>query len=94
MLMPTTIRQLAWLVAAVLIGAAPAAAQSVKARYEAAQRREAEVRPLLAGGEATPAQRSEALRQVSRLVSSYEGIVRAGFDVPEGTVFGPPPGSA
>lgn len=24
---------------------------------------------------------------------SYEGIVRAGFDVPEGTVFGPPPGA-
>ena len=23
---------------------------------------------------------------------SYEGIVRTGFDVPEGTVFGPPPG--
>jgi hypothetical protein len=25
---------------------------------------------------------------------SYEGIVRTGFDVPEGTVFGPPPGAA
>ena len=24
---------------------------------------------------------------------SYEGIVRTGFDVPEGTVFGPPPGA-
>ena len=24
---------------------------------------------------------------------SYEGIVRMGFDVPEGTVFGPPPGA-
>ena len=24
---------------------------------------------------------------------TYEGIVRTGFDVPEGTVFGPPPGA-
>jgi hypothetical protein len=24
----------------------------------------------------------------------YEGVVRTGFDVPEGTVFGPPPGAA
>ena len=34
------------------------------------------------------------LGSLSTLVDeTYEGIVRAGFDVPEGTVFGPPPGA-
>ena len=74
--MPTFVRLLVSLSAALLIAAAPAAAQTAKERYDSAQSREGEVRPLLAEGDVTPAERSEALRQVGRLVSSYEGIVR------------------
>ncbi len=74
--MPTSVRLLVSLSAALLIAAAPAAAQPAKERYDSAQSREGEVRPLLAEGDVTPAQRSEALRQVGRLVSAYEGIVR------------------
>jgi len=74
--MPTFVRLLVSLSAALLIAAAPAAAQTAKERYDSAQSREGEVRRLLAEGDVAPAERSEALRQVGRLVSSYEGIVR------------------
>jgi len=74
--MPTFVRLLVSLSAALLIAAAPAAAQTAKERYDSAQSREGEVRRLLAEEDVAPAERSEALRQVGRLVSSYEGIVR------------------
>jgi hypothetical protein len=65
------------LLLALLLGTAPAWAQTAKVRYEGAFDREAAVRTLLdRTGEPTAAERSDVLRQVSRVVASYEGVVR------------------
>jgi N-acetylmuramoyl-L-alanine amidase len=76
MLMASSLRLLAWASAAALVVAAPAAAQTARERYETAMSRESEVRALLGDGDVPAAQRSDALRQVSRLVSAYEAVVR------------------
>jgi N-acetylmuramoyl-L-alanine amidase len=76
MLMASSLRLLAWACAAALVVAAPAAAQTATERYETAMSRESEVRALLGDGDVPAAQRSDALRQVSRLVSAYEAVVR------------------
>jgi N-acetylmuramoyl-L-alanine amidase len=77
MLMPSPVRHVAWLLVALSLSVAPAAAQTAKARYDTALERESTVRALLRdGGDPSPTERTEALRQVSRLVSTYEGIVR------------------
>jgi N-acetylmuramoyl-L-alanine amidase len=74
---PTPVRLASWLVLTLLAGVTPAAAQSAKTRYEAALERESAVRQLLSedAGDAAAA-RTDTLRQVTRLVASYEGIVR------------------
>ena len=65
------------LLLAILLGAAPAWAQTAKVRYEGAFERETAVRTLLdRSGEPTAAERSDVLRQVARVVTSYEGVVR------------------
>jgi N-acetylmuramoyl-L-alanine amidase len=75
--MPTPVRLAVWLVLALLTAATEAAAQSAKTRYENALAREVEVRALLEDGvDPSVAARTEALRQVTRLVASYETIVR------------------
>ena len=76
--MPRTSRIVAAaLLLALLLGAAPAWAQTAKARYEGAFQRETTVRTLLdRSGEPTAAERSDVLRQVARVVTSYEGVVR------------------
>ena len=56
---------------AILLGAAPAWAQTAKVRYEGAFERETAVRTLLdRSGEPTAAERSDVLRQVARVVTS------------------------
>lgn len=75
--MPSSIRPAIWLLVVLCASVTPAMAQTARARYDAAFEREGAVRPLLEPGrEATPAERSDILRQVTRLVTSYEGIVR------------------
>jgi N-acetylmuramoyl-L-alanine amidase len=75
--MPTPVRLASWLVLMLLAGVTPAAAQSAKTRYEAALEREGAVRQLLAeDADDSAAARTDTLRQVTRLVASYEGIVR------------------
>ena len=77
MLMPTPVRFAGCLVLALLAAATEAAAQSAKVRYENALLREPEVRALLEDGtDPSAAARTETLRQVTRLVASYETIVR------------------
>ena len=62
---------------ALLLGTAPAWAQTAKVRYEGAFERETAVRTLLdRSGDPTAAERSDVLRQVARVVTSYEGVVR------------------
>jgi N-acetylmuramoyl-L-alanine amidase len=78
--MPTPVRLASWLVLTLLTllaGVTPAAAQSAKTRYEAALERESAVRQLLAeDADGSAAARTDTMRQVTRLVASYEGIVR------------------
>jgi len=76
--MPRTSRIVAAaLLLALLLGAAPAWAQTAKVRYEGAFQRETAVRTLLdRSGEPTAAERSDVLRRVARVVTSYEGVVR------------------
>jgi N-acetylmuramoyl-L-alanine amidase len=75
--MPTPVRLASWLVLALLAGVTPAAAQGAKTRYETSLEREGVVRLLLAeDADDSAAVRSDTLRQVTRLVASYEGIVR------------------
>jgi N-acetylmuramoyl-L-alanine amidase len=75
--MPRFVRIAPWLVLALVAAAAPATAQTAKVRYENATAREAELRPLLdEDGEPSASDRADALRQITRLVASYEGIVR------------------
>ena len=75
--MPTSVRLVTWLILGLVLSVLPAAAQPAKARYEAALEREGEVRSLLDEDSGLPAEeRLDALRQVTRLVASYEGIVR------------------
>ena len=75
--MPTSVRLVTWLILGLVLSVLPAAAQPAKARYEAALEREGEVRSLLDENSGLPAEeRLDALRQVTRLVASYEGIVR------------------
>jgi len=75
--MPTSVRLVTWLILGLVLSVLPAAAQPAKARYEAALEREGEVRSLLDENTGLPAEeRLDALRQVTRLVASYEGIVR------------------
>jgi N-acetylmuramoyl-L-alanine amidase len=77
MLMPTPVRLAGCLVLALLAATPEVAAQSAKTRYEDAMAREAEVRALLEDGtDPSAAVRTDALRQVTRLVASYETIVR------------------
>jgi N-acetylmuramoyl-L-alanine amidase len=62
---------------ALLAGASPAWAQTAEVRYERALARESPLRTRLdADTELTPAERADTLREVSRLVTAYEGIVR------------------
>lgn len=75
--MPTLVHIATWLALALALSPVPATAQTAKVRYEQAIAREADLRPLLdEGGEPSAADRTDALREVSRLVASYEGIVR------------------
>jgi N-acetylmuramoyl-L-alanine amidase len=76
--MPRTSRIVAAaLLFALLLGADPVWAQTAKVRYEGAFQREAAVRTLLdRSGEPTAAERRDVLRQVARVVTSYEGVVR------------------
>jgi len=75
--MPTPVRLASWLVLMLLAGVTPAAAQSAKTRYEAALERESAVRQLLGeDADDSAAARTDTLRQVTRLVASFEGIVR------------------
>jgi N-acetylmuramoyl-L-alanine amidase len=62
---------------ALLAGASPAWAQTAEVRYERALDRESPLRGRLdADAVPTPAERTETLREVTRLVAAYEGIVR------------------
>jgi len=62
---------------ALLAGASPAWAQTAEVRYERALARESPLRTRLdADTELTPAERADTLREVTRLVAAYEGIVR------------------
>ncbi len=62
---------------ALLAGASPAWAQTAEVRYERALARESPLRTRLdADTELTPAERADTLREVTRLVTAYEGIVR------------------
>ncbi len=75
--MPTSVRLVTWLILGLVLSVLPVTAQPAKARYEAALEREGEVRSLLDENTDVPAaERLDALRQVTRLVASYEGIVR------------------
>ena len=57
--------------------AAPAAAQTARARYEAALAREATVRAQLdLADDPSTAERTRILREVTRVVAGYEGVVR------------------
>lgn len=76
--MPSSIRTVVALaLLGLLAGASPSWAQTARVRYERALEREAAVRPLLeAAGDPSAAERSALLRQVSRVVTAYEAIVR------------------
>ena len=75
--MPSPVCVRSCLLLALVVSALPAAAQTARERYERAFEREAVVRPLLADGtDPTPAERTDVLRQVTRLVAAYEAIVR------------------